>query len=88
MLRVQSRCFGFAGASRNAGSPTVLLMLRITRRERTLCEHRASNPGMVTPVFSPDSQRLYFQSDREGKSAIYSFHMEKLVEKTNADISQ
>ncbi len=78
----------FAGASRNAGSPMVLLMLRITRRERTLCEHRASNPGMVTPVFSPDSQRLYFQSDREGKSAIYSFHMEKLVEKTNADISQ
>jgi oligogalacturonide lyase len=91
----QYACFGFnhdasvfAGASRNAGSPTVLLMLRITRRERTLCEHRAANPAAVTPLFSPDSQRLYFQSDREGKPAIYSFHVEKLVEKTDAGMSQ
>jgi oligogalacturonide lyase len=78
----------FAGASKNAGSPTVLLLLRITRRERTLGDHRAANPETVDPVFSPDSQRLYFQSDREGKSAIYGFHLDKLVEKTAADISQ
>jgi oligogalacturonide lyase len=72
----------FAGASANKASPTVLLLLRVTRRELTLCEHRASDPAAVTPLFSPDSQRLYFQSDREGKSAIYSMHIERLVEKT------
>jgi len=72
----------FAGASENKGSPLVLLLLRATGDERTLCEHRAGDPSAVTPRFSPDSQRLYFQSDREGKSAIYSMHIEKLVEKT------
>jgi oligogalacturonide lyase len=72
----------FAGASRNA-SPAVLLLLRVTQRERTLCEHKASDPAWVSPVFSPDSQRVYFQSDRHGKPAIYSMHIEKLVEKTD-----
>ena len=72
----------FAGASANKGSPTVLIMLRITQSERTLCEHKASRPEDVTILFSPDSQRIYFQSDREGKSAIYALHVEKLLEKT------
>ncbi|HTS65069.1 MAG TPA: oligogalacturonate lyase family protein [Candidatus Acidoferrales bacterium] len=71
----------FAGASRNA-SPALLLLLRVTQRERTLCEHKASDPEAVSPVFSPDSQRVYFQSDRHGKLAIYSMHVERLVEKT------
>jgi oligogalacturonide lyase len=75
----------FVGASRNAGSPVVLLLLRVTRRELTLCEHRASTPNMVAPRFSPDSQRIYFQSDRHGKPAIYDMHVEKLVEKTSVD---
>jgi len=75
----------FVGASANKASPTVLLMLRITRRELTLCEHKASNPANVDPIFSPDSQRIYFQSDREGKSALYSLHVERLVEKTATD---
>jgi oligogalacturonide lyase len=75
----------FVGASRNAGSPVVLLLLRVTRRELTLCEHKASSPNMVAPRFSPDSQRIYFQSDRHGKPAIYDMHVEKLVEKTNLD---
>jgi oligogalacturonide lyase len=51
-------------------------------RELTLCEHRASNPSAVSPVFSPDSRRVYFQSDHEGKSALYSVNVEKLVEPT------
>jgi len=72
----------FVGASRNGASPTVLLLLRVTRRELTLCEHKASHPETVAPVFSPDSQRIYFQSDRHGKPAIYCMHVEKLVEKT------
>jgi oligogalacturonide lyase len=75
----------FAGASENKGSPYVLLLLRATGNERTLCEHRASDPSAVCPIFSPDSQRVYFQSDREGKPAIYSMHVEKLVEKTAPD---
>jgi oligogalacturonide lyase len=72
----------FVGASRNAASPVVLILLRTTRRELTLCEHKASHPETVAPVFAPDSQRIYFQSDRDGKPAIYCMHVENLVEKT------
>jgi oligogalacturonide lyase len=49
-----------------------------------MCEHKASNAEAVAPLFSPDSQRICFQSDRHGKAAIYSMHVEKLVEKTEA----
>jgi Tol biopolymer transport system component len=71
----------FVGASRNA-SPAVLLLLRTGNSERTMAEHKASNAEAVAPLFSPDSQHIYFQSDRHGKPAIYSMHVEKLVEKT------
>jgi oligogalacturonide lyase len=72
----------FVGASASRASPHVILMLRITRRELPICEHRASDPARVAPVFSPDSQRVYFQSDRHGKPAIYSVAVERLVEPT------
>jgi len=72
----------YVGASRNAASPTILIMLRSVRRELTLCEHRASRPDQVSPMFSPDAQRIYFQSDRHGRPAIYSLHVERLVERT------
>ena len=75
----------FVGASRNAASPAILLMLRVTRRELTLCEHRASHPETTAPMFSPDAQRVYFQSDRHGKPALYSVHVERLVEKIEED---
>jgi oligogalacturonide lyase len=71
----------FVGASRNAASPAVLIMLRINGRELTICEHRASHPESVAPIFSPDAQRLFFQSDRDGKPSIYCVHMERLVER-------
>jgi len=71
----------FVGASRNT-SPTVLLFVRSGHSERTMCEHKSSNAESVSPEFSPDSQRIYFQSERHGKPAIYSMHVEKLVEKT------
>lgn len=74
----------FVGASRNGASPNLLLLLRVTRREFTLCEHRASDPSAVAPIFSPDSQTVYFQSDRDGKPAIYAMGVEKLVEQTEA----
>jgi oligogalacturonide lyase len=75
----------FAGASRSVGSPYLLLLLRVTQRERTLAEHKASKVDLVAPIFSPDSQRVYFQSDRHGKPAIYDMHVEKLVEKTETE---
>jgi oligogalacturonide lyase len=74
----------FVGASRNLSSPALLLLLRVTRREMTLCEHKSS-AALVAPRFSPDSQRVYFQSDRHGKPAIYDMHVEKLVEKTDSE---
>jgi oligogalacturonide lyase len=76
----------FVGASRNAASPVVLILLRVTRRELTLCEHKASHPETVAPVFAPDSQRIYFQSDRDGKPALYCMHAEKLVERTEGTV--
>jgi oligogalacturonide lyase len=72
----------FAGASGSAASPYVLLLLRVTRRELTICEHRASDPHIVAPIFSPDSQVVFFQSDRHGKPAIYSAAVAALVERT------
>ena len=75
----------FVGASRSAASPTILLLLRITQRELTLCEHKASHPETTAPRFSPDAQRIYFQSDRDGQPAIYCMHVEHLVEKIDAE---
>jgi oligogalacturonide lyase len=75
----------FVGASRNVSSPALLLLLRVTKRELTLCEHKSSSALLVAPRFSPDSQRVYFQTDRHGKPAIYDMHVEKLVEKTDLE---
>jgi len=75
----------FVGASQNRGAPYILLLLRITRREFTLCEHRSSDPATVSPTFSADSQQIFFQSDRDGKPAIYRVHVEKIVEKTESE---
>jgi oligogalacturonide lyase len=72
----------FVGASENRASPHVLLLLRVTGTERTICEHRATDAATVCPVFSPDSQNVYFRSDRHGKPAIYGMHLDKLIEKT------
>ena len=73
----------FVGASGSRASPYILLLLRRTRREMTLCEHRAGDPGRVAPIFSPDSQGVYFQSDKHGKPAIYFISVERLVERTD-----
>jgi oligogalacturonide lyase len=72
----------FVGASGSKASPYLLLLVRAVKRELTLCEHRASDPAMVAPVFAPNSQHVYFGSDRHGKRAIYSIAVEKLVEET------
>jgi oligogalacturonide lyase len=49
----------------------------------TLCEHHATQPETVQPVFSPNSRRVYFQSDRDGKPALYAVNVESLVEPTD-----
>jgi oligogalacturonide lyase len=66
----------------SVAAPYVLLLLRAARRELTLAEHRASSGSRAVVVFSPDSQRILFQSDREGRSAVYSMALERFVEKT------
>jgi len=72
----------FVGASASKAQPTIVLLLRSVQREFTLCEHRATHPVSVGPVFSPDSRRIYFESDQQGKSALYSVNVESLVEPT------
>ena len=75
----------FVGASRSKAGPYVLLLLRLSRRELALCEHKAAEPGQVSPVFAPDSQKVFFQSDRHGKPALYSMVVDRLVEKTEEE---
>jgi hypothetical protein len=70
----------FVGASRSKAQPNVVLLLRSAKRELTLCQHHSSHPGAVSPAFSPDARRVYFQSDEDGKPAIYSVNVELLVE--------
>ena len=72
----------FVGASASKASPHVLLLVRAVSRELTLCEHRASNPVMVSPIFSPNSQNVFFTSDQHGKPAIYRIAVDKLVAAT------
>jgi len=73
----------FAGASRSVASAYVLILLRAARRELTLCEHHASDPSMVQPVFTPDSRSILFVSDRHGKPAIYMVPVARFVEETS-----
>lgn len=74
----------FLGASRSKASPVILVMLRATRREFTLCEHKSSRPDLTAPTFAPNSQRVFFSSDLHGKPALYTVKVEKLIEKTDS----
>lgn len=74
----------FVGVSGSKASPYILLLLRVSRRELTLCEHRALHAEDVVVLFSPNSQRVYFHTDRaNGASAIYSMEVERFVEETD-----
>lgn len=72
----------FVGASGSVASPYMLLVVRKVRREVTLCEHRSTRSGRASPFFSPESQRVYFESDRHGRPAIYMTPVERMVEST------
>lgn len=73
----------FVGASRSKAQPHVIITLRSAHRDMTLCEHHSSHPETVQPVFSPNSRRVYFESDRDGKPALYAVNVESLVEPTD-----
>lgn len=82
----------FAGASGSKGSPLLLLLLRVGKREFPLCEHRAADPARTPPIFSPNSQRLLFQSEigfqadgTAAKPTIGMMVVDKLVEKTESE---
>ncbi len=75
----------FVGASGSKASPHVLLLVRSVKRELTLAEHRSTNPALVSPVFAPNSQRIFFGSDLHGKPAIYAMSVERFVEETAAN---
>lgn len=72
----------FVGASRSKASPHILLLLRKTMREFTLCEHGDNDPSSCRPVFTQDSQSVLFTSSMHGRPAIYMAGVEKLIEKT------
>jgi len=78
----------FVGASGSKASPYILLLVRAVKRELALCEHRSSDATLVAPIFSPNSQRVFFHSDRHGKLAIYSVKVERLVEETDSEPSK
>ncbi len=72
----------FAGAIGSAAQPHIVLLLRSPRKELTLCEHGASHPAAAAPTFSPDSQRLYFESDSPGKPCIFCVPLDRILERT------
>lgn len=74
----------FVGASGSKASPHVLILLRSVRRELTMCEHRARDPLSLAVAFSPNSQRLVFQSDQHGKPALYLVAVERFVSETES----
>ena len=52
----------FVGASGNKSSPVVLILLRLTRRELTLCEHRASDRPPRPHAFPPTASASIFKA--------------------------
>lgn len=72
----------FAGVSGSKASPYILLFVRAGHRELTLAEHKMSDIRRASITFSPNSQKLFYTTDREGKSAIYSIALERLVSDT------
>lgn len=75
----------FAGVSSSQAAPYLLLLSRAGRRELTVAEHKASDPARAAVLFSPNSQRLYYHTDREGKWAIYMIALERFIEQTEEE---
>jgi hypothetical protein len=78
----------FLGVSGSKGSPYLLLLVRSVKRELAVAEHAATDPAGVVAFFSPDSQRVYYHSNLQGRSAVYSLGLERFVEKTEESIDR
>jgi hypothetical protein len=74
----------FAGISGSKASPHVLILIRAVRRELTMCEHRARDPKSLAIAFTPNSQRILFQSDQHGKAALYTMTVDRFVSETES----
>lgn len=86
----------FVGASKRPSGPNVYVLFTSLQREITLGEHFGSRKAYPiagtdrldydcadpSPVFSPDSQWVYFATDREGKPAVYRMKLDDLVSET------
>jgi oligogalacturonide lyase len=72
----------FVGASGSKASPYLFLLVRAVQRELAIAEHKASEPATCMPVFSPNSHRVFFETDRDGHRCLYSMLVDKLVEET------
>ena len=73
------------GESRSKAGPNIYVLFPLTGREITVCEHsssRRNEKAEPRPSFSPDSQWIYFTSDREGVPAVYRAGVSDWVEKT------
>lgn len=72
----------FVGASGSKASPYLFLLVRAVSRELAIAEHKAGDPAASAPVFSPNSQRVFYETDRDGRRCIYGMTVDKLVEAT------
>ena len=84
------------GASKRPSGPNIYVLFVKLQREITLSEHGSSGKAYPiagtdrmdpyaanpVPIFSENSQWVYFTSDREGMPAVYRMKLEDLVEQT------
>jgi hypothetical protein len=84
-LRGNADDSAIAGASRSKAGPNIYVLFPLVQRELTVCEHLSSGRAGFEPriLFSPDSQWIYFSSDRSGVPGIYRAAVADLVEKTS-----
>jgi oligogalacturonide lyase len=93
-LRGNSNNSAIAGECRSKAGPNIYVVFPELQREMTICEHASSGKAYVLaededplaaqprPAFSPDSQWIYFASDRHGAPAVYRAGVADMVEKT------
>ncbi len=74
----------WVAASGSKAQPFVLLMVRSVRRELAICEHKTVDAELTGVRFTPNSQRIVFESTRHGKAALYLMNVERLVEETES----
>jgi oligogalacturonide lyase len=83
-LRGNADNSAIVGESRSKAGPNIYVLFPEVQREMTICEHASSGKpdAQPRPVFSPDSQWIYFTSDRGGVQSLYRANVADLVEKT------